>query len=202
MDQHLSLGQSAKYLGISLSTMYRWENKNILTPCFRTIGNHRRYSISKLLKISKKKENNIDNRKVICYARVSTHSQKKDLETQKLFLIKYCNDHNIKNYEIINDLGSGLNYKKKGLLKLIELITSHKIKQIIVTHKDRLLRFGSELVQKLCELFNVSFFIINLNENKSFEQSFCEDVCEIMTVFSSKLYGKRSHKNKNSIMAT
>ena len=70
---------------------------------------------------------------MVCYARVSTHSQKKDLETQKEFLTKYCNDHNINNYELINDLGSGLNYKKKGLNKLIELIITRQIKQIIVT---------------------------------------------------------------------
>jgi len=155
--------------------------------------------ISKLLMISKKKENKNDNRKVICYARVSTHSQKKDLETQKQVLLKYCNDNKIKNHELINDLGSGLNYKKKGLNKIIELIVSNKIKQIIVTHKDRLLRFGSEIIKKLCELFNVEFLILNFDESKSFEQGFCEDICEIMTVFSSKLYGKRSHKNKKSL---
>ena len=199
MNKHLSIGKSAEYLGISLSTMYRWEIKGLLTPCFRTNGNHRRYSISKLLMISKNNENKNDNRKIICYARVSTHSQKKDLETQKQVLIKYCNDKKIQNYELINDLGSGLNYKKKGLNKLIELITSNKIKKIIVTHKDRLLRFGSEIIQKLCHLFHVDFFILNFDESKSFEQGFCEDICEIMTVFSSKLYGKRSHKNKKTL---
>ena len=65
-----------------------------------------------------------------------------------------------------------------------------------MTHKDRLLRFGSEIIQKLCSLFNVDFFILNFDEYKSFEQGFCEGICEIMTVFSSKLYRKRSHKNK------
>ena len=93
-------------------------------------------------------------------------------------------------------------YKKKGFNKLIELITTQKIKQIIVTHKDRLLRFGSEIITKLCHLFNVKFFIINFNEEKTFEQEFCEDICEIMTVFSSKLYVKRSHKNKNALLKT
>lgn len=202
MDENISIGKAAQLLGVSLSTIYRWEKLGKIKASFRTFGNHRRFLVSDLLLISNNKENNIDNRKVICYARVSTHSQKKDLITQQTFLEQYCIKNKIENYEIINDLGSGLNYKKKGLNKLIHLIVSNKIKKIIVTHKDRLLRFGSELIKKLCELFKVEFFIINLNKNKSFEQEFCEDICEIMTVFSSKLYGKRSHKNKNSINST
>jgi len=199
MNEHISIGKAIKILGISLSTMYRWEKKKIIEASFRTIGLHRRFKLIDIMALSQQKEN-LDERKVICYARVSTHSQKKDLETQKEFLIKYCNDHNIDNYELINDLGSGLNYKKKGLNKLIELITSRQIKQIIVTHKDRLLRFGTEIITKLCALFNVEFLIVNFDENKKFEQGFCEDICEIMTVFSSKLYGKRSHKNKKALL--
>ncbi len=201
MNEYISIGKAIKILGISLSTMYRWENKKIIQASFRTIGLHRRFKLSDIMTLSKQK-NILDDRKVVIYARVSTHSQKKDLETQKNVLIKYCNDNKINNYLLINDLGSGLNYKKKGLNKLIELITTQQIKQIIVTHKDRLLRFGTEIITKLCALFNVEFLIINFDDNKSFEQGFCEDICEIMTVFSSKLYGKRSHKNKKTLSQT
>ncbi len=201
MNEYISIGKAIKILGISLSTMYRWENKKIIQASFRTIGLHRRFKLSDIMTLSKQK-NILDDRKVVIYARVSTHSQKKDLETQKNVLIKYYNDNKINNYLLINDLGSGLNYKKKGLNKLIELITTQQIKQIIVTHKDRLLRFGTEIITKLCALFNVEFLIINFDDNKSFEQGFCEDICEIMTVFSSKLYGKRSHKNKKTLSQT
>lgn len=195
-SEHLSIGQSAKFLGVSISTLRRWDLSGVLKSCFRTNGNHRRYKLSDLLNIAKLKHH--DDRKTIGYARVSTHSQKKDLETQKAFLNQYCNEKHIENYEIMSDLGSGLNFKKKGLNKLIELIISHQIKEIIVTHKDRMLRFGLEIILKLCQLFNVKFTIIN-HVDKNFEQAFCEDICEIMTVFSSKLYGKRSHKNKNAL---
>ena len=98
----------------------------------------------------------------------------------------------------MSDLGSGLNFKKKGLNKFIDMIVSSKVKEIIVPHKDRMLRFGLEIILKLCQLFDVKFTIVNHVE-KNFEQGFCEDICEIMTVFSSKLYGRRSHKNKNAL---
>ena len=178
MEEHVSIGKASKILGISISTLRRWELTGKLVSSFRTFGNHRRYKLSDISMISTKNEN----KKVICYARVSTHSQKKDLETQKQFLEKYCVDNNIENVELISDLGSGLNFKKKGLNKLIELIISQKISKIIVTHKDRMLRFGNEIILKLCSIFNVKFEIVN-HIDKDFQTAFCEDICEIMTVF-------------------
>lgn len=99
------------------------------------------------------------------------------------------------NVEIISDLGSGMNYKKKGLNKLISLIISSKIDTIYLTHKDRLLRFGSDLIINLAEKYGTKFVILN-QKTQSFEEELSKDVIEIITVFSAKLYGKRSHKNK------
>lgn len=200
-NEYLSIGQAAKFLGISISTLRRWDKNKNLISSFRTVGNHRRYKKTDLMSISKEEES-FDDRQTICYARVSTHSQKKDLETQKTFLELYCKENNIDNFKVISDLGSGLNYKKKGLNELINLIISNKIKKIIITHKDRFLRFGTEIIEKLCSFFDVEFFIINKSGEKTYEQEFCEDICAIMTVFSSKLYGKKSHKNKKSINLT
>jgi len=130
------------------------------------------------------------------YARVSSHDQKKDLENQIKFLDKYIqNDNKI----VISDLGSGLNFNKKGLIHLISLIISRKIHTLYLTHKERLLRFGSDLIFKLCSTFGTNVVIINSSESKSFEVTLAEDVIELMTVFSAKLYGKRSHHNKKSI---
>lgn len=84
---------------------------------------------------------------------MSTYSQKNDLLTQIKVLNQYCDTHHLKNHKMISDLGSGLNYNKKGLNLLIELIVSGEIQKIIITHKDRLLRFGTELIVKLCHLF-------------------------------------------------
>ncbi|HKY99557.1 MAG TPA: IS607 family transposase, partial [Rhabdochlamydiaceae bacterium] len=99
-------------------------------------------------------------------------------------------------YEIIQDLGSGLNYQKRGLRKLIQSICSSKIDRLILTNKDSLLRFGAELIFSLCEQFGIEVVIINKNENSSFEDDLVQDVLEIITVFSARLYGMRSRKNQ------
>ena len=95
--------------------------------------------------------------------------------------------------------GSGMNYKKKGLNQLLEMILQKKVKRLVITHKDRLLRFGSEFVFALCELQNIEIVIIHCGEQPSFEEELTKDVLEIITVFSARLYGSRSHKNKKLI---
>ena len=136
-------------------------------------------------------------KKTICYSRVSTHDQKEDLTRQAKVLEIYSKEHDLQNVEYINDIGSGLNYKKKGLTKLLKLILNNQIDTLVLTHKDRLLRFGSDLLINVANHFNVKTII--LNEKKSiFEEELANDVLEIITVFSSKLYGSRSHKNKKS----
>ena len=98
----------------------------------------------------------------------------------------------------IKDLGSGLNFKKKGLNQLINMILNNEISTLILNHKERLLRFGSEVLFKLCDFYNIQVIILN-EEVKDFNTDLTESVIEIMTVFCAKLYGKRSHKNKNSL---
>lgn len=101
--------------------------------------------------------------------------------------------------EIIDDLGSGLNYNKKGLKRLIRLIVDSKVERLVLTHKDRLLRFGSELIFSLCEQFGTEVVIINRTEDSTFEEDLAPDVLEIITVFSARLYGSRSHKNRKIV---
>ena len=100
-------------------------------------------------------------------------------------------------YEVIQDLGSGLNYDKKGLRDLIKRICSGQVGRLVLTHKDRLLRFGAELVFALCEAFNAEVVLINRGgQPLSFEEELAQDVLEIVTVFSARLYGSRSCKNR------
>jgi predicted site-specific integrase-resolvase len=99
-------------------------------------------------------------------------------------------------YEIVSDLGSGLNYNKRGLRKLILRICEGEVSRLVITHKDRLLRFGSELVFAICEKYGTEVVILNASDEMTFEQELAEDVLEIITVFSARLYGSRSHKNK------
>ena len=100
------------------------------------------------------------------------------------------------NFEVISDLGSGLNYSKKGLRRLLQKIVNKEIGRLVLTHKDRLLRFGSELVFALCETNGIEIVLINQGEVPTFEEELATDVLEILTVFSARLYGSRSHKNK------
>ena len=94
-----------------------------------------------------------------------------------------------------------MNYKKKGLKNLLDAILGRKMKRLVLTHKDRLLRFGAELIFTLCEIHHVEVVIINQGENLSFEEDLAKDVLEIITVFSARLYGARSHKNKKLVEA-
>ena len=151
----------------------------------------RRYDFSQF---SLKKE--ADQRELtIAYARVSSHDQKKDLQRQQQMLEFFCSSHGW-TFEIISDLGSGLNYSKKGLRKLLQRIIDGGLNRLVLTHKDRLLRFGAELIFALCEAREIEIVIINQGNAPSFEEELAGDVLEIITVFSAKLYGSRSHKNK------
>ena len=96
-------------------------------------------------------------------------------------------------------MGSGINYNKKGLKSLINAIIDDEVGRIVITHKDRLLRFGAELIFSICEAKEVEVLIINKEEDSSFEEDLAKDVLEIITVFSARLYGARSRKNQKLI---
>jgi len=191
---YLSIGPASRFLGISICTLRRWEKNGKFIPQFKTIGKHRRFSIIKLREFIGE-FNFSTKKKVIAYARVSSFDQKDDLKRQVERLDSYLVKKE-SSYEIIDDLGSGLNFKKKGLLKLIKLILSGQVSKLVLTHKDRLLRFGSELIFKICEFFGVQVDIIEEAKIKSDEETLAFDVLEIITVFSARLYGKRAHQQK------
>ena len=195
-EKLLSISEAAKLLGVVESTLRRWEEEGRLMPDERTKGNQRRYKLSSFRPELKR---GIDyNRKTIAYARVSSHDQKNDLERQKQILEMYCASNGW-TFEIISDLGSGMNYHKKGLKALLNAILDDKVGRLVVTHKDRLLRFGAELVFSICEAKEVEVVIINKGEDSTFEEDLAKDVLEIITVFSARLYGARSKKNKKLI---
>ena len=187
----ISMKEASDLLGVTPKTLRLWEKEGKIKSV-RTTGGHRRYNISDL--IGDKKSDSV----TIAYARVSNHDQKEDLKRQEIVLESYCAKNGY-NFEIISDLGSGLNYKKKGLVQLIKLICSKKVDRLVIAHKDRLLRFGSELIFILCENFGVEVVIINRSQDSTFEEDLANDVLEIITVFSARLYGSRSHKNKKIV---
>ena len=192
MSRLLTISQAAEMLGVSIITLRRWEQSGKIQPTY-TSGGHRRYLLCQLHPDFQAALP--DNRKTIAYARVSSHDQKDDLERQNQVLALYCASQGWQ-YEIIADLGSGMNYHKKGLKHLLNQIIDGNIGRLVLTHKDRLLRFGAELVFSICEIKQVEIVIINQGEDTSFEEDLAKDVLEIITVFSARLYGSRSRKNQ------
>lgn len=191
MDKLISISEAAERLGVSPTTLRRWEESGKLIP-ERTQGNQRRYRLSQIEPATHLLK---QGRKTLAYARVSSHDQKADLDRQKQVLERYCAQQGW-TFELISELGSGMNYYKKGLKRLLDEIVGGNVGRLVITHKDRLLRFGAELVFSLCEAKQVEVVIVNKGEDTTFEEDLATDVLEIITVFSARLYGSRSRKNK------
>ncbi|MBC8061195.1 MAG: IS607 family transposase, partial [Clostridiaceae bacterium] len=193
----ITIGKAAKEAGVTVETLRSWEKAGKIKS-ERTKGNHRRYEIEEIESFANRDRK--AEKVTAIYIRVSTPARKNDLEIQKQVLQLYCASKGWK-YKIVEDIGSGLNYNKKGLLELIKLIESNQIERIVLNYKDRLLRFGSEIIFEICKYHGVETVIINEDEIKTYEEELVQDVLSIITVFSSKLYGSRSHKNK-TVVAT
>lgn len=194
----VSIGDAAKELGVSVKTIRRWSDSGKL-KFERSPSGHRRYNLADLKRITPRELKQLDDRITINYARVSSHDQKADL-TRQVQVLESFSAANGWQFETIQDLGSGLNYNKRGLQKLLKRILAGNVGRLVITHKDRLLRFGSELVFAMCEEFETEVVIVNKSsEELSFEQELVQDMIELIQVFSARLYGARSHKNKKLI---
>jgi len=145
MSRYIKIGEAANLLGVSIQTLRRWEEKKSFLPDKRGPGGTRYYLLNRLL-VHRKPEASL----TFAYARVSSYDQKDDLKRQEDLLSSYCAAKGW-TYEVTSDLGSGMNYRKKGLKKLITAILEGRICRLVITHKDRLLRFGAELIFSLCE---------------------------------------------------
>jgi predicted site-specific integrase-resolvase len=191
---------AAKHLGIHPDTLRRWANSGKVKVAGYTPGKQRLFSLSDFenLGVSPTSRPIQKTKLTIGYARVSSRDQKDDLKRQTEMLELFCSSNGW-SHEIIQDLGSGMNYQKKGLKKLIKLICHQEIGRVVVTHKDRLLRFGSELIFSICSHAGCEVVVINACEDSSYEEDLTRDVLEIITVFSARLYGSRSHKNKKIV---
>ena len=195
--EYYTVGQFAKIISKTPQTIRNWDKENILKPHHVSESGYRYYSDEQVNHYLGFKGEKPVNRKVIGYCRVSSNKQKDDLERQIENMQTYLLAGG-KPFEIITDIGSGINYKKKGLLKIIELITQNKIEKIVVLYKDRLLRFGFELVEYIASLHDCEIEVID-NTEKTEDQELVEDMIQIITVFSAKLQGKRAHKAKKMI---
>ena len=195
MSKYYSINKFSKILGVSAQTLRNGDKKGKLHPHHTSSNGYRYYSHEQLNQVMNVKPN-LD-RIVIGYCRVSSNKQKDDLERQienmKLYLTAQG-----KPFEIISDIGSGINYKKKGLKELMKRISQNKVDKVIVFYKDRLLRFGFELVEYIASLYDCDIEIIDHTE-KTEQQELVEDLVQIITVFSCKLQGKRANKARKLV---
>ena len=183
----------AELTGVSVKTLQRWDREGIL-EANRTPTDRRYYTYDQYLQFKGIKTKN-DIRQVVIYARVSTKNQKDDLQKQVSFLRQFCNARGISVDPCIEDYGSGLNYNRKKWNKLLDEVMEQKIKTIIITHKDRFIRFGYDWFEKFCMKFHTTIVIAN-NEELSPQEELVQDIVSILHVFSGRLYGLRKYKKQ------
>ena len=192
----MSIGKFSKLLGISAGTLRNMEKEGKIIPQYISEGGTRYYSEEQLKVFSLNKKINRD-RIVIGYCRVSTANQKDDLERQIENIKMYMYAKGYK-FEIISDIGSGINYKKEGLKNLINKICQKEVSKVVILYKDRLIRFGFDLIEYICRLHGTEIEIVD-NTEKSKEQELVDDLIQIITVYANKIFGSRSKKTKELI---
>ena len=166
----------AELLGVSVKTLQRWDREGIL-KANRTPTDRRYYTYDQYLKFK------------------GTRNQKDDLKNQVEFLKQFCNSKGMIVNQCIEDIGSDLDYNRKNWNRLLEDIMENKVKTIVISNKDRFVRFGYDWFEKLCEKFNTQIIIVN-NETFSPNKELVEDIVSILDMFSSELYGLRKYKNQ------
>ena len=192
-----SIGQFSKLIGKTNQTLRNWDKDGTLKPHHVSESGYRYYSQEQLNHFLGLKQEVQLNKKTIGYCRVSSNKQKDDLERQieNVKTYMYAKGYS---FEIISDIGNGINYNKKGLNKLIDMVTNSEVEKIVILYKDRLIRFGYELIENICNKYGTTIEIID-NTEKTEEQELVEDMIQIVTVFSERLQGKRANKAKKMI---
>jgi len=193
----LSIGEAAAAFGVAVATLRRWHLQGRLLPALRTLGGHRRYA-SGAVRVATGAHTSVAG-KTICYARVSSHDQREKLLTQAARLERHCQEAGFAHIEVVTDLGSGLNYRKKGLQRGLLEIFRGRVSRLVIVTKAWLLRFGSELLFQLCQLFGVEVVVLDATAGISREQELTRDLVETPTVFSSRPYGSRNRKNLKAL---
>ena len=183
----------AELLNVTVKTLQRWDREKTLVAN-RTPTNRRYYTYDQYLQF-KGIGKDADFRKIVIYTRVSTRNQTDDLENQVDFLQTYVNAKGLIADEIIRDYGSGLNYNRKKWNQLLGEVMENKVKMILVSHKDRFVRFGFDWFEKFCNKFNVEIVVVK-NEKLSPQKELVQDIVSILHVFSCRLYGLRKYKKQ------
>lgn len=200
-DECLTITQLAKILNVHVVTIRNWEREgNSPIPVRRTQGNQRRYlgkDVKQYLGLASSPTPNKSDKKTILYARVSSHEQKADLATQIGLLSLYASSQGFQ-YEVLSETLSGLNFNRPKFNQLLKMIKNDEVERIIVSHKDRLMRFGYEMFESICQMHRVQIVTLDQSEQE-LEKELLEDFISLINSFSEKIYGKQSYKNKKII---
>lgn len=189
-----SIHEFSKLINRTPQTLRNWDKSGKLRPHHVGGNGYRYYSQKQLNELLGVEETN---KKVIGYCRVSSNKQKDDLNRQVENMEKYLSSLKCE-YVIIKDIGSGINYSKSGLKQLIKLINNQEVSKVVVFYKDRLLRFGFELVEYMANINGCEIEVLDSTE-KTDEQELVEDLIQIVTVFSCRLQGKRANKTRKLV---
>lgn len=182
----------AELLNVSVKTLQRWDKSKVL-QAKRTLTDRRYYTYDQYLEYKGIK--GVVGKKTVIYSRVSTTNQKDDLLNQIKFLQDFTNAKGMIVDEVIQEIGSGLNFNRKKWNQLIEEVMENKIETIVITHKDRFIRFGYEWFEKFLAKFNTKIIVVN-NEFLSPQEELVQDIISILHVFSCRIYGLRKYKKK------
>jgi predicted site-specific integrase-resolvase len=205
MNNFITGKQASEILGVHRRTLYLWDEKKIIET-IRTPGGKRMYNVNKYLENINKNTSNVthvnnpiintmmDNSKKYLYARVSSLGQKEDLERQKKVLVD-----KFPNYKLITDIGSGMNLNRKGLRTIIDKAIKGEVEEVIIVHKDRLCRFGYELIEDIITKYsNGKITILESKDKKEPKEELVEDVLQIMNIFVAKMNGMRKYEKNNN----
>jgi len=189
MSKIYSIGQFAKRVGKSISTLRRWDASGEFVAKKHSSG-HRYYDESDVRQLLGIKNNE---RKVVVYCRVSSHSQKDDLKSQVAAMEQFCLSSGISVDEWVSEIGGGMNFKRKKFLKIMDTIQDGEISKLLIAHKDRLVRFGFEYFEHLAITNGCEIVVVN-QDSLSPEREMVEDLMAIIHTFSCRLYGLRKYK--------
>jgi putative resolvase len=189
----VNVTEAARRLGVTVKTLQRWERTGKLIPAARTAGNHRLYLESQLWALQGVRPN-LPTR-VIAYCRVSSPSQKADLANQRRVLETFCAARGLANVEYLEEVGGGMNMKRKNFLALMDAVTARQVTTLVIAHKDRLTRFGFDYFEHLCRSHGCELLILN-QQSLSPEEEMIQDLMTIVHCFSSRVYGLRNYKKQ------
>jgi len=182
-------GKFAKLVGVTVKTLQRWDRTGAL-EALRTSTNRRYYTDTHLATVLKTPK---AEPRIICYCRVSSQAQRPDLKNQRKALEQFLLVRGLANAEFVEEIGGGLNLKRPLFQQLIFDIEDGKVGKLIIAHRDRLCRFGFDLIKAICVRRGCE--LLELNQEKlSPEQEMVQDLMTIVHCFSSRLYGLRNYK--------